>query len=215
MEPVIPTSFIPKRPIDPTAPIAETKQKHSYGLLSLLIFIVILGTAASYGLAYVYSASLMRQKTSLETSLKSAQEGVDVNFVADMKRLDDRIHGVRTLLGNHIVVTPIFEALEATTLHSIQYDSFSYQYETDPGSLDKTVHVTLEGVTKNYTTLALQSDAFLGSNIIKNPVFSELTVDDKDHTVNFKLSFDVDPNALSYESFIAAKNAAAPVLTPQ
>jgi polyisoprenoid-binding protein YceI len=78
--------------------------------------------------------------------------------------------------------------------------------------------VELTGSAKNYATIALQSDAFSSNSLIKNPVFSNLTVDDKTRTVSFKLSFSVNIADLSYQTFIDSmikKQNQAPVTNNQ
>ncbi len=202
MEPGIPTSFIPKRPIESgIAPSAHHSSK-SVGLLSLLTFVIVIGTGLAVGLAFVYQKQLIAQKNTLNRSIEQARDGIGTEFVYDMKRLDARIGGVKDLLDSHIVVTPIFKALEASTLQSIQYKDFGYTIKIDPVTKASTVEVSLTGSARNYATIALQSDAFSSSTLIKNPVFSNLTVDDKTRQVNFKLVFSVNTSDLSYESFI-------------
>ncbi len=125
-----------------------------------------------------------------------------------MQRLSDRISSVKTLIQNHVVVSPIFAALQATTLQSVQYQSFTYQFVTDPTTNAKMVQVEITGTALSYATLALQSDAYAQSSLIKNPIFSQLVVDDKTQDVGFKLDFTVDPNALAYTTFVNSLPAA-------
>jgi hypothetical protein len=206
MDPQIPTSFIPKRPV--VAGVQPERSKtHAVGLLSLVTGIVVAATVLSFVFVYFYENSLTAQRAKLEESINEARNGVGTDFLADMKRLNARIAGVNTLLTRHIVVTPIFEALQATTLRSVQYKTFTYQFLNDPVNKTQIVQVMLTGTAKNYTTIALQSDAFAQNPIIRNPVFSGLTVDDKASGVTFNLTFDVSPSDLSFESFI---NKAAP-----
>lgn len=217
MNPEIPTSFIPKRPV--TSEISSQKPRnHTIGLLSLLTIIIVVSTGVSFVGVYLYEKSLASQKAKLELSINSAKDGIGSEFVSDMKRLTARIGGVKTLLQNHIVVSPIFSALEATTLRSIQYKTFTYEFKLDPSNnKGQVVAVSIDGVAKSYSTIALQSDAFAQSSLIKNPVFSNLTVDDKNSTVGFRLAFDVDPADLSFQTFIDAKLSAAgrnPVVLP-
>lgn len=212
MEP-IPTSFIPKRPVT-----SELLQEHpsgrAVGLLSLLTVVVVVATIISFIGVYLYEQSLAGQKAKLEQSINDARNGIGTDFLADMKRLNSRISGVKTLLAGHIVVSPIFAALESTTLRSVQYRSFTYEFRTDSTSKAQVVQVSLSGVAKNYSTIALQSDAFTQSSLIKNPVFSGLTVDDKTSNVAFKLTFDVSPSDLSFQSFIDAKKGTGQVTLP-
>ncbi len=201
MEPVIPSSFIPKRPIDGTD-VSTTHRTHTVGVLSLITTVVVIGTALAFGGVYLYEQQLTAQKKKLESSIVAARDGIGTDFVSDMKRLDARIAGVKTLIKNHVVVTPIFKELEARTLRSVQYKDFSYTYTPDDKTKSQQVQVDLTGTARSYATIALQSDAFSQSDLIKNPVFSNLTVDDKTRTINFKLTFTVDPAALSYQTFV-------------
>ncbi len=202
MEPSIPTSFIPKKPVDSNAEPAPYHNR-SVGLLSLLTVVVVVGTGLAFGATYLYQKQLISQKAKLEDQINQARDGIGTDFVADMKRLDARIDGVKDLIKNHIVVTPIFEALQASTLRSVQYKDFSYSIKTDPSNkAQPLVLVELTGSAKNYATIALQSDAFSTNRLIKNPVFSNLTVDDKTKTINFKLAFSVAMADLSYQTFI-------------
>lgn len=205
MDPTIPTSFIPKRPIESSAAPAPHRSG-TVGLLSLITFVVVIGTGLAFAGVYLYQKQLVAQKAKLQQSIGDARDGIGTEFVSDMKRLDARIGGVKELIKNHIVVTPIFEALEASTLHNVQYRDFNYSIKADPTTKTDSLVVNLSGTAKNYATIALQSDAFSTNKLIKNPVFSNLTVDDKSRTINFKLVFSVNLVDLSYQTFIDGLN---------
>ncbi len=201
MEPGIPTSFIPKRPMESSTDSSSHKSK-SVGLLSLLTGVVVIGTILAFVGVYLYEQQLATQKKNLEDSIATARDGIGTDFVADMKRLDSRINGVEQLIKSHIVVTPLFKDLEAHTLRSVQYKDFSYSFSADDKTKSAQVKVDLSGTARSYASIALQSDAFSESTLIKNPVFSNLTLEDKTKAINFKLSFTVDAAALSYQTFI-------------
>jgi hypothetical protein len=214
MEPIVSTSFIPKRPVS-AEPVRSTSS-HSYvGLMSFLTFIIVAGTALSFGGVYFYKKTLESQKQNLQAQIAQAQDGLGTNFVTDMKRLNQRIEGVKSLIKGHVVVTPIFQALQATTLQSVQYENFAYDFISDTTTNAQTITVTIKGVAKNYATLALQSDAYAKSPLIHNPVFSGLTVEDKTQRVGFKLTFTVNMSDLSYQTFIQNLTTAPAVTTPQ
>lgn len=212
MEPIVSTSFIPKRPVS-AEPIAPVSSGRTVGILSFITFIIVAGTAASFGGVYFYQKTIDAQKADLQAQITQAQEGLSSTFVADMKRLSQRIEGVKKLIGSHVVVTPIFQALQATTLQSVQYQDFSYELTTDATSKVQTVTVSIKGVARNYSTLALQSDAFAKSTLIRNPVFSGLTVEEKTQRVGFKLTFTVNAEDLSYQTFIKNVPGAAVITT--
>ncbi len=215
MPPNIPTSFIPKRPIDTTSAVTETKPSRAVGLLSFLTVIIVIATIVSFGGVFLYQKQLASQKIALEKSINDARDGLGTEFVGDMKRLDARIDGVKALLKSHVVVSPVFAALEATTLHSIQYKTFKYTFITDSGTKAQVVQVSLSGIAKSYATIALQSDAFTQSALIRNPVFSNLTIDDKTGSVAFRLTFTVNPADLSFQTFIDSKLKATGTTTAQ
>jgi hypothetical protein len=214
MEPGTPTSFIPKRPVA-SEPVVEHSSHRSVGLLSLITIIIVLGTALSYGALYLYKGSLTSQKGTLDTSINDAQNEIGSEFVSDMKRLNDRIDGVKELIKNHVVVTPIFDALQSTTLRSVQYKTFGYTLVTDTLTRAQTVAVSITGTAKSYSTIALQSDAFSKNSLIKNPVFSNLSVNDRTNTVDFKLAFDVSIDDLSFEKFVKSLDASSEVTGEQ
>ncbi len=214
MEPIVSTSFIPKRPVSTEPASSSSSHRGSIGLLSVVTIVIILGTILAFGGVYLYEQTLSSQKVKLQQQITTAQNGLGSTFVADMKRLSLRINGVKSLLQNHVTVSPIFAALQATTLQSVQYKTFTYEFTTDPGTNAQVVQVEITGTAKDYNTLALQSDAYAKSSLIKNPVFSALTVQDKSSLVDFKLTFSVDPSSLSYESFIAGLAKSQTTIAP-
>ncbi len=207
MDTQMPTSFIPKRPVS-TEAVPEKKHSRALGILSLLAVVVVIATGISYAGVYLYQKQLVAQKAKVNAQINEARKGIGSEFLSDMKALSLRIEGVKKVIDNHIVVTPIFAALEQTTLRSIQYKSFGYSFVTD-GTAQSQVQVSLTGVAKSYATIALQSDAFTQNSLIKNPVFSNLSVDEKTSNVNFKLVFTVNAASLSYEAFIASLTSGA------
>jgi hypothetical protein len=202
MPPQMPTSFIPKRPVS-SEPVPEQHTNRAVSILSLIAFVIVVATALSYVGVHLYEKQLIAQKQKTDQLINESRKGIGTEFLTEMKTLSNRMKGVQAVIDRHIVVTPIFTALEQTTLRSIQYKSFGYEFMNDPTTSEQTVKVTLTGTAKSYATIALQSDSFTQNTLIKNPVFSSLTVDDKTNNVNFKLVFTVNPSALSYESFIA------------
>lgn len=204
----LPTSFIPRRPMmSESVPVYQ--RSHSGGLLGVLSVVSVVATIVAFGGVYLYGANLEKQKSALQETITSAKDGLGTDFVSDMKRLNNRIEGVKTLIKGHVVLSPIFEALQATTLRSVQYDTFGYSFITDPITKTQVVEVKITGSAKNYATIALQSDAFTQNKLIKNPLFANLTIDENTARVGFNLTFTVPVSSLSYQEIIAAKQAPA------
>lgn len=218
MDPSIPTSFIPKRPITTQGGVSSSSSSsRTVGLLTFVTVISVVATILSFVGVYLYGQRLASQKTTLQNSINTARDGIGSEFVSDMQRLNARISGVQQLLDSHIVVSPIFKELQATTLRSVQYKQFKYDVAVDTLTKAQLVKIDLNGTAKSYSTIALQSDAYSQSKLIKNPVFSGLTVDDKTGRVDFKLSFTVAITDLSYQKFFESLASTTPEtsVTPQ
>lgn len=208
MEPNIPTSFIPKRPL--TAEQTPRVSRNPLGLVSLVTTVLFFATILASGAIFLYERQLVAQRARMEVEISKAKEGLGAEFITDMKQLDNRITAIKELIQNHVVVTPIFKALQEATLRSVQYKNFAYSFGSGSGSNQRLVSVEMNGTAKNYETIALQSEAFSKSSVIKDAVFSNLTVDEKKGVINFSLRFSVPAADLSYQAFIDALERPAP-----
>lgn len=204
MEPTIPTSFIPKNPVSgEVRPRAQSANgKRVVGLLTFITVITVIAAILSFVGVYLYEQRLTNQKQTLEQSITDARTDLGSDFVAEMQRLEQRIKGVKSLLASHVVISPIFEELQAQTLRSVRFTKFEYTIQQDMQTNQAVVDVSLSGVARSYAIVALQSDALAESKMFKNPVFSNLTLEEQTGNVNFSLTFTVDAADLSYQKFI-------------
>lgn len=219
MEPTIPTSFIPKSSMPgsgrPQVDLPKvTLPPKTVGILTFITVIIAISAALSFVGVYLYEQRLGSQKQNLEQSITDARSDLGSDFVAEMQRFEQRISGVRQLLQSHIVVSPIFEELQTRTLRSVQFKQFKYNVGGADQGGKSTVQVTLTGVARSYSIIALQSDTLAQSTFIKNPVFSNLTLDDQTKSINFSLAFTVDTADLSYQKFIEKRNLPAQQTMP-
>lgn len=198
MDPIIPTSFIPKRPVMSSEENFSAPRR-PFGLLSMVATTIFLAAIVAEGGIFFIERQLVNQKDSLERKIVEARRTVDPNSIERLKRLDNRISAIKDLLRNHIVITPIFQALQESTIRSVQFKKFSYSFDPGRGGF---VAVEMHGTAKNYETIALQSDAFGESDIIRDAVFSNLIVDEKKALISFRLRFNVPADALSYQAFV-------------
>ena len=109
------------------------------------------------------------------------------------------------ILGKHIAISPVFEALSALTLKTVRYTKFSYELGVEKNAK---VVIKLGGIAVGYRSVALQADLFSvkdeGKNFI-DPVFSNLTLDDKGNVL-FDLEFTVDPSFVNYKQMVLTKS---------
>jgi hypothetical protein len=194
MDPQVSTSFIPKE--------ALTAQKERVGglgiffIISLLVFIASLVAAGgSFGYGYYLNQQLASDKSSL-----TAEEGAfDPATIQDLIRMDTRLTQAKILLAKHLAPSGIFDFLSQNTLQNVQFTSFSYVL----GDGGKTM-IELNGNTDTFSTMALQSDALGKSTVLKDVIFSNITVG-AGGRVSFIVQASVDPSLLSYAKQVTAQ----------
>ena len=200
MESEFKTSFIPKKPI-----VEEKFERpRSVGLISFIGTVIFVASLVCAGAVYFYKVSLDTQIKSKGNQLKIAEERFDSNLVEEMQKLDRRINSARDVLSSHVVISPIFKALEEYTLRSISFTKFTYAF--DP--ISQRVNVEMSGKATGYDAIALQSDALATNRYIKDPVFSNLNLDDKGK-ITFDLTFYVDPTFINFEDTLAREGTAS------
>ncbi len=185
------TSFIPKKALTEERP---TKVR-PVSLFLFLATILFIASVAAAGFVYFTKAGLVRGVAGMRADLDRAAAAFESDFIADLQDLDRRISSAKTILENHVSISPIFESLEALTLKSVQFTKFEHTVTGSGASA--LVVVKMSGKTDEYESLALQSDALTKNKYFKDPVFSNLNIDDKGNVL-FDLTFTVDPNLVLY-----------------
>ena len=189
MENSFQTSFIPKKPITPTK--AKSNKPKNLFLLIATLLVVISGLAA--GGLYFYKVSLLKIQESRSNSLSIIRNNFEEQTIIELRSFSERMKAAKSILEEHVVLSPLFSLLSEITIPQVQYNSFSHE------SADKVLTVKLDGVALDYRSIALQADMFNDprSKFFKNVLFSNLKKD-LDGNVKFNLEFDVEPSLLSY-----------------
>jgi hypothetical protein len=134
----------------------------------------------------------------MENELTLAKNRFEPAKIAQLQLLDKRLRASGEVLGKHIAISPIFKALQEVTMKSIRYTKFSY----DLSSEDKSkIDVKMGGIAVGYRSVALQADLLSKKKEFIDPIFSNLTLDEKGNVV-FDLEFSVDPSFVDYEQKI-------------
>lgn len=189
MEQNFQTSFIPKKPI-----IEDTaKSSTSSGFFVIITILIFVTVVLAYGGLFLYSNILTKNITTKKEQLDRANERFEINRINELKLLDKRLKAGEKVLDKHISISPIFEILQRITMKTVRYTKFSYEV-TDKGE----INVKMNGQALGYRYIALQADLFSKEKNLIDPVFSNLSLDDKSN-VNFDLTFAVDPSLVDYE----------------
>ncbi len=198
MEPNFQTSFIPKKPIVKERAVSA----RPVGFIMVISVFVLFAVLIITGGLYVYKGVLTKNIADMENTLTLAKNRFEPSKITELQTLDKRLRAATTILGKHIVVTPIFEALSALTMKTVRYTKFSYTIGADKNS---TINVQMSGVAIGYSSIALQSDLLATNKNLIDPIFSNLTLDNNGNVI-FDLAFSVDPSFVNYEQTLTPKN---------
>jgi hypothetical protein len=204
MDPQAPASFIPKKPL------VETRSNAGAGaglvvLVSVLLFVVSLVGA---GGVFAYTGILTSSIVNKDASLKAAEGAFEPEVIAELGRLDARLIQVQKLLGSHLAPSGVFDFLSTITLTQVQFTNFSFKKQVDGSAV-----IILQGTGDSFSTVALQSDQFGSTRLLKDVVFSDVAIG-QSGKVSFSVKATVDPSLYLY-SKQAASTQATPVQSAQ
>lgn len=193
-------SFIPKKPIVSDV-AAHTGAPSILWLGSVFIFAVsIIAAVGVFG----YNHYLQSHIAGANDSLTRAQAAYDPTSIEDLIRLNSRIEHAKVLLAAHAAPSSLFAFLADNTLSTVRFNSFNYS--SNP---DGTVSLKLSGNAIDFASVALQSDQFgAATRVLKNVIFSGLSIDPQTGIVAFAASANVSPSQLLYSTALSASPAA-------
>jgi len=194
MDPQVQASFIPKKSLD----IAASRSEGHFGLLFLIAMLVFVASIVAAGGSFLYTQYLNSTIASKSKSLTLAEGAYDPGVIQDLLRLDNRLNQSKTLLANHVAVSQVFSFLSTQTLEQVSFSNFSYTL-----SSDGTAQINMQGTADSFATVALQSDQFGGNKMLKNVVFSDITVN-QDGSVGFSVTADVSASLISYTNSLGS-----------
>lgn len=183
------TSFIPQKPLENKV---ESSGSQTSIFLVASIFIFIISLVAT-GSVYFYKSLLNKKIENMSASLEKAKAAFEPALILELKKLNSRIDASSSIMAKHMAASQVFELLEELTLKSIRYKKFGYS------TTNEKITVSVSGEAKNYSSVALQSSILGKSPYIKDPIFSNLSLDNKGN-VNFDLTAYVDPSLVSYSA---------------
>ncbi len=198
MDPQVSSSFIPKKNLES----AVTRPSgRSTGLLLLLAILIFVASLVAAGGVFAYKGLLKQSIASKSNSLSLNQKAYDPGVIQELTRVDTRINEANTLLDKHIAPSAIFGFLSQQTLEKVQFVNFNYEGGT---GIDGSSKISLNGLADSFSTVALQSDQFGASKILKDVVFSGVTVDATTGKVSFSVSASIVPSLTLYTNVLSA-----------
>ena len=188
------TSFIPKQPVHEETAISS----RSFSVVNFIAIVIFFGSLVAAGGLYFYKGILEANIVEMNISLTKAKAAFEPGLIADLQVLDKRLNSSKTILSNHISISPIFRSIEALTLKSVRFSKFSY--ETSKGNAKELI-VTMSGQTSGqggYRSIDLESNKLAEHKYFHDIIFSNLSLT-QTGGVSFDLAFSVDPNFINFQ----------------
>ena len=198
MEPNFQTSFIPKKPMIEKRAVPA----RSVGVLTVVSVFILFTVLLATGALFFYKGILTKNITRMENNLNLARNRFEPSKITELQILDERLRASTEILSKHIAITPIFQALQTITMKTVRYTKFNYALG---GKNDAKIVIQMSGIAIGYRSVALQSDLFAKNKNLIDPVFSNLSLDDRGNVI-FDLEFSVDPSFVDYKQMLSTQS---------
>lgn len=177
MEPQFKTSFIPKESL-----VKKKRSKKPVNILTvgtLIIFFVTILLAVSI---FLYGEYLKVSISNKEEQLSRARGAFEPALIKELTRVDERIEATGKILDEHTSMSLFFEFLESNTLENVRFNELLLT------AMDSDRYfLNMSGSAASFASVALQSDVFGESEVLSEPIFSNLDLD-----IFGNVSFNVD-----------------------
>lgn len=182
--PTIPTSFVPKQPLD------GKRRAYSGTNYLLLVSLGVFGLAVlASGFVFGYEYYLKSVKSARASELAAATAAINENTVEEFVRLRDRFISARELLNQHVTLSRFFSLLESITITNVRFTSLELSVEND------VTRIEMEGVARSFNALAAQSAKFAAQKDIRRAIFSDISIN-QNGSVSFILTAELDPDLI-------------------
>lgn len=196
MEERVKTSFIPKASLKVER--AETKSRDPIAFVNIIAGVILLLSILGAGGMFLFERFSVQAIESKKQSLERSRAAFEPATIKELARLDTRITTGRTLLSNHPALGLLFDELEKRTLSTVKFNDLSYA----TAGVDR-ILLTTSGEAASFNAVALQSDSFVKSAIITEPIFSNVNIS-KTGTILFDFSAVIDTSRMKYTGGAAA-----------
>lgn len=175
-------------------------------LIGIGILIITVLVAGGVFLLKTYTEQSIASK---RVSLDRQRAAFEPATIEELLRLDKRINASNTILKSHYALSLVFDELEGRTGENVRFKSFKFE-PAGPGRFA----VTMSGTAKSFNAVAIQSDAFGKSSIIKDPIFSNLNLDTNGNVI-FDFGAVIDPVRISFATMVAGAVGAGGLPEPE
>jgi len=172
----VPTSFVPKQPV---RTVRRPQTKSSLSVFAVAAIVILGASIVLSGIVFGYELYLKQSREVKTQDLRVFQDSVEPQVVEELSRLSQRLVISRDLLNSHVAVSAIFTMFERDTVRNVSFDDF--ELKTAPSG---DVEIKMKGTASTFNALAYQSVVFRDNPFLRNQIFGDITVTDKE-TVSF------------------------------
>jgi hypothetical protein len=172
---------------------AYVRPKGPPNFLMIIGVVVFLLTLAAIGGLFFYKGYVEASNDEKKAQIEEAIQNFEPELTKELTTLKARVDAGRYLLEGHKAISVFFSLLGANTAQTVRFRDMNISIGND-----KTLTLSMEGEARSYNAIAFQSDAFSKVEYIKNPIFSDLVLDE-DGLITFNVTAQIDPAAVSYK----------------
>lgn len=193
METKFQTSFIPKKPI-----LAEStnKVRSSISIFTVISVTIFLLSLAAAGGSIAWQKFLKAQLVDYQKQLDDKRQQFDPALIETLKRANIKIDNAKKIMENHLASSDVFSLISNLTIENVRFKSFEF---AGPIVVGDEVKIVMKGQGSTFKAIAYQSDVFGRNKIIKNPILSDLSLE-QNGRVNFTFTGTIDPKVLLYKT---------------
>lgn len=152
----------------PKPPSSSLYRKRGVGLFMTLAALMLAVSLALFASAFFYKQLLQKQRSAVEDSLKRLEADFEPSLLVELGRTSSILSSARTLLGNHVSVSRIFQFIEENIFDDVRFSTFSYNVENNM--------LKMNGQARSYASLAEQAAVFEESKFVENVSLSNLSL---------------------------------------
>lgn len=201
MENRLQATFVPRQSVVPGGDLyARAKSPTNFLMvIGVTVCIIVIG---AYGGLYFYKGHLKDTNDLKKTKVENEINNFEPELTKKLTTLRARLDTGKQLLDNHNALSLLFSLLEFNTAQTVRFNSFTYSIA------DKKIQIALQGEARSYNAVAYESDVFSTLAPLKNPVFSNLSLNEKG-LIGFNVIAELDPSYVQYNKLFQSADSHA------
>ena len=201
------TSFVPQQPLLKVEGSSRARQPINISLvLSLIIFFVTLAVA---GGAYFYEQQMLRQVEETKNELAAKEKTFDIDKISTYKNLQLTLDTAKSLAGNHLIPSGLFDIIEERAAENIGLTAFSFAQEGNSS------YLTLSGQSPTYEAAYFQLTKWRETKpLMKSVEMTSVSLDETSGIVTFSAKIEIDSQTLGNARYLAAQKLKQSTVTP-